>query len=279
MVDIDALVVELAKQYLPSGRRRVRGSSRTRDPRRRAGVHARERRTLRRHSLGSHRAAGRFAEQSAFSTMRSSLIKSRLVEGGIYALQASTASVHNAALHCKMARTLRRHYAHVVTFTRTCRPSTRNGPFSTCSDRVDLAGLIRDGSTPIALACAARAFFTTRSRTAASSRCRFYLTRECWPPAGIPFKTERRRRSAIDYSHAPHAWEKEKSNFVALLDLKLESVEHGRAVMRMPYRPEITNGTGAVMAAQSSALRHGLLRRARLDLWPRSGDDDRRAAV
>jgi uncharacterized protein (TIGR00369 family) len=51
---------------------------------------------------------------------------------------------------------------------------------------------------------------------------------------------------AIDYSHAPHAWEKEKGNFVALLDLKLEKVEHGRAVMRMPFRPEITNGTGAV---------------------------------
>jgi acyl-coenzyme A thioesterase 13 len=34
----------------------------------------------------------------------------------------------------------------------------------------------------------------------------------------------------IDFSHAPHAWEKEKSNFVALLDLKLE----------------VTNGTGAV---------------------------------
>ncbi len=44
------------------------------------------------------------------------LIKSRLTEGGIYALQASTAGVHNAALHCKMARTLRRHYAHVASF-------------------------------------------------------------------------------------------------------------------------------------------------------------------
>ena len=51
---------------------------------------------------------------------------------------------------------------------------------------------------------------------------------------------------AIDYSRAAHAWEKEKSNFVALLDLKLEEVERGRAVMRMPYRQEITNGTGAV---------------------------------
>ena len=49
-----------------------------------------------------------------------------------------------------------------------------------------------------------------------------------------------------DFAAAPHRWEKEKSHFVALLDLKLERVEHGKAVMRMPYRPEIANGTGAV---------------------------------
>jgi uncharacterized protein (TIGR00369 family) len=51
---------------------------------------------------------------------------------------------------------------------------------------------------------------------------------------------------AIDYSHAPHAWEKERGNFVLLLDLQLEKVERGKASMRMPFRPEITNGTGAV---------------------------------
>ncbi len=49
-----------------------------------------------------------------------------------------------------------------------------------------------------------------------------------------------------DFASAPHHWEKEKSHFVALLDLKLEKVEHGKATMRMPYRPEIANGAGAV---------------------------------
>jgi uncharacterized protein (TIGR00369 family) len=49
-----------------------------------------------------------------------------------------------------------------------------------------------------------------------------------------------------DFAAAPHRWEKEKSHFVALLDLRLEKVERGRAVMRMPYRPEISNGAGAV---------------------------------
>jgi uncharacterized protein (TIGR00369 family) len=51
---------------------------------------------------------------------------------------------------------------------------------------------------------------------------------------------------SIDFSHAPHAWEKERGNFVALLDLQLVSMDHGKAVMRMPFRQEITNGTGAV---------------------------------
>jgi acyl-CoA thioesterase len=49
-----------------------------------------------------------------------------------------------------------------------------------------------------------------------------------------------------DFATAPHRWEKEKSNFVALLDLKLEKVEHGRAIMRMPFRSEVANGAGAV---------------------------------
>ncbi|MDQ2864630.1 MAG: PaaI family thioesterase [Candidatus Eremiobacteraeota bacterium] len=49
-----------------------------------------------------------------------------------------------------------------------------------------------------------------------------------------------------DFASAPHRWEKEKSHFVELLDLKLEQVEHGRAVMRMPFRPQIANGAGAV---------------------------------
>lgn len=41
-------------------------------------------------------------------------------------------------------------------------------------------------------------------------------------------------------------WDKERSHFVELLDLKLESVGKGTAMMRMPYRAQITNGTGAV---------------------------------
>lgn len=45
---------------------------------------------------------------------------------------------------------------------------------------------------------------------------------------------------------ARRQWDKERSFFVELLDLHLENVAKGEAVMRMPYRPEISNGTGAV---------------------------------
>ncbi|HEY9084690.1 MAG TPA: PaaI family thioesterase [Candidatus Tyrphobacter sp.] len=50
----------------------------------------------------------------------------------------------------------------------------------------------------------------------------------------------------IDRDRAVRQWEKQKSHFVALLDLRLEHVEHGKAVMRMPWRAEISNGTGAI---------------------------------
>ena len=41
-------------------------------------------------------------------------------------------------------------------------------------------------------------------------------------------------------------WHKERSYFVELLDLHLESAGGGKAVMRMPYRLEVSNGTGAI---------------------------------
>ena len=55
-----------------------------------------------------------------------------------------------------------------------------------------------------------------------------------------------REAREIDPERVRRQWDKEKSHFVELLDLKLESVGHGKAVMRMPFRPQISNGTGAV---------------------------------
>ena len=63
-----------------------------------------------------------------------------------------------------------------------------------------------------------------------------------------------------------------------LLDLKLESVEHGKAVMRMPYRAgDHQRNRRDPWRRDRQPLRFGLLRRARLDLRPRAGHDDRRA--
>lgn len=41
-------------------------------------------------------------------------------------------------------------------------------------------------------------------------------------------------------------WEKQRSHFVALLGIELERVERGKAVMRMPWRADLSNGTGAI---------------------------------
>jgi spermidine synthase len=69
------------------------------------------------------------------------LIKGRLAEGGVYVLQASTAAFHNLSLHCKMARTLRRHYKHVVSFFQYVPAFDTDWAFLACSDRIDLATL------------------------------------------------------------------------------------------------------------------------------------------
>ena len=68
-------------------------------------------------------------------------IKARLSHGGIYVLQASTAGFHNMALHAKMARTLRKCYAHVASFYTHVPAFDNDWAFIACSDRVDLAAL------------------------------------------------------------------------------------------------------------------------------------------
>jgi len=69
------------------------------------------------------------------------LIKSRLADGGVYVLQASTAAFHNLSLHCKMARTLRRHYKHVTSFFHYVPAFDTDWAFLACSDRIDLSTL------------------------------------------------------------------------------------------------------------------------------------------
>jgi uncharacterized protein (TIGR00369 family) len=53
-------------------------------------------------------------------------------------------------------------------------------------------------------------------------------------------------KTPIDVAHAIRTWDKSKANFVQTLDLHLEHVEHGKATMRMPFRPQVMNGAGAI---------------------------------
>jgi spermidine synthase len=66
-------------------------------------------------------------------------IKARLAPGGIYVLQASTAGMHNMALHAKMARSLRAHFAHVQSFYTHVPAFDNDWAFIACSDTVDVA--------------------------------------------------------------------------------------------------------------------------------------------
>lgn len=142
MVDIDGLVVELAKRYLPEWS---------------AGAFDDERARV---IIGDALAFLR-SEKSRYGVIISDLteplpdspshplfnddvfasIKAHLDEGGIYALQASTASVHNAELHCKMARTLRRHFAFVASYFTHVPAFDTDWAFLACSDSVNVASL------------------------------------------------------------------------------------------------------------------------------------------
>jgi spermidine synthase len=142
MVDIDALVVELSKRYLPEWSDGAFDESRGR-------VVLGDALEFMRH--GDDRYGVILSDLTEpladspsnplFNDEVFALIKSRLTEGGVYVLQASTGAVHNSALHCKMARTLRRYYAHVVSFVTHVPAFDTEWAFLGCSDRVDLAAL------------------------------------------------------------------------------------------------------------------------------------------
>ena len=68
-------------------------------------------------------------------------IKARLADGGVYVLQASTAAFHNIGLHAKMARTLRKFFGHVRSFSTHVPAFDTEWAFLACSDNVDLAAL------------------------------------------------------------------------------------------------------------------------------------------
>jgi spermidine synthase len=68
-------------------------------------------------------------------------IKRRLLDDGVYVLQASTAGFHNMSLHAKMARTLRGYYRYVRSFYTHVPAFDNDWAFLACSDAVDVAAL------------------------------------------------------------------------------------------------------------------------------------------
>jgi spermidine synthase len=68
-------------------------------------------------------------------------IRARLLDGGVYVLQASTVGIHNMALHAKMARSLRRYYRYVRSFYTHVPAFDNDWAFLACSDTVDVAEL------------------------------------------------------------------------------------------------------------------------------------------
>ena len=142
MVDIDGLVVELSKKYLPEW-----GDGAFEDPR--ARVIIGDALQFMRDDKDKYgviisdltEPLEDSPSNILFNEDVFKLIKSRLADGGIYVLQASTAAFHNASLHSKMSRTLRKHYKHVTSFFQHVPAFDTDWAFLACSDRIDLATL------------------------------------------------------------------------------------------------------------------------------------------
>jgi len=142
MVDIDAMVVDLSKRYLAEW-----SDGAFDDPR--ARVIAGDALQFMRSDPSRYGAIVSDLTEPLedspsnplFNDEVFALIKSRMLEGGVYVLQASTAAVHNAGLHCKMSRTLRDHYAYVASFSTHVPAFDTEWAFLACSDRIDLSNL------------------------------------------------------------------------------------------------------------------------------------------
>jgi spermidine synthase len=142
MVDVDALVVDLSKKYLPEW-----GSGAFDEPRANVVI-ADALAYMRSHDERYGVIISDLTEpledspsNVLFNGDVFRLIKSRLAPGGIYVLQASTAAFWNHSLHCKMSRTLRRHYRHVISFSQYVPAFDTDWAFLACSDEIDLAAL------------------------------------------------------------------------------------------------------------------------------------------
>ena len=142
MVDIDGEVVELSKRYLPEWGADAWSDSRARVIIGDALAFLRE--SKERFGVVISDLTEPLPDSPSHPLFNATVfrdIKARLVEGGVYVLQASTAGFHNMALHAKMARTLRAFFRHVRSFYTHVPAFDNDWAFLACSDRIDLAAL------------------------------------------------------------------------------------------------------------------------------------------
>jgi spermidine synthase len=140
MVDIDGQVVELAKRYLPEW-----SDGAFDDPRARVIIGD----ALKfikedgdRYGVVISDLTEPLHDSPSFPLFNGEVfhdIKARLVPGGVYVLQASTAGFHNMALHAKMARSLRAYFKHVRSFYTHVPAFDNDWAFIACSDEADVA--------------------------------------------------------------------------------------------------------------------------------------------
>jgi spermidine synthase len=141
MVDIDGDVVELSKKYLPEW-----SDGAFDDPRARVIIgdalrFLKEDRD--RYGVVISDLTEPLPDSPSFPLFNGEVfrdVKTRLVPGGVYVLQASTAGFHNMALHAKMARSLRGYFRHVRSFYTHVPAFDNDWAFLACSDEVDVAG-------------------------------------------------------------------------------------------------------------------------------------------
>jgi spermidine synthase len=142
MVDIDGEVVELSKRYLPEW-----GAEAWNDKRARVIIGdalAFLRESQDRFGVVISDLTEPLPDSPSHPLFNSAVfrdVKARLLEGGVYVLQASTAGFHNMALHAKMARTLRAFFRHVRSFYTHVPAFDNDWAFLACSDRIDVASL------------------------------------------------------------------------------------------------------------------------------------------
>lgn len=76
-------------------------------------------------------------------------------------------------------------------------------------------------------------------------------------------------KEGLDLGALAREWDENHAKFIDLLGIRLEGLEPGSAVMRLPFRDELTNGAGAVHGGAIASLCDTALYLAHISLYGR----------